>query len=1086
VSVKFTNNAETTLASGINSSVTSLTVASSTDFPTITTGEYFYVTLDDGTNNEIVKVTAVSGTTWTIVRAQDNTTARSFSFSNQVELRVTAGLITDAVADALASSFAKNAFTGDGTETNFTLSQSPNSEDDLIVFIEGVFQNQSTYSLSGTTLTFSTAPANTRAIVVYTVKAAVSGANLNHDQFTASGSAAFTLSIAPINENNTQVFIDGVYQQKTDYAVSGTTLTFDTAPASGAIVEVMTFTQTEVNVPATGSVVAASIANDVNLNGNPTTTTQSAGNNTTRIATTAFVEAAVSNLIDSAPNTMNTLNEIAAALGDDPTFTTTVNNAIATKLPLAGGTMTGNIAHASDFTLDVGGDIILDADGGDIYFKDAGTTTLQFKNSQIYSLVANADLKLIVNDGGSNVNALVFDASDAGTAIFNHDITLPDNGKAIFGAGSDLQIYHDGSNSYIQDSGTGTLRILSDDVRIMNATGTEISAQFIQDGEARLKYDNATKLATKSSGIDVTGDITLGDTNPTITFNDSSISNLQHTIASGSNKLQISTDPNQVHGSSKIEFLVDATERMEITSSGVDVTGVITTDGLTTSADINFGDNDKAIFGAGSDLQIYHDGSNSYVQENGTGALVIQSNGTAIVLEKTDGENMILANTDGDVKLYYNGSEKLATTSTGIDVTGTAVTDGLTVESSSTGTLNVVNFLNTDTSNNQSANRLGLGISNSAGANYTYIEAKETGTDAFAEMNFYTGSTTTKRLTLGIGGDISFYDDTGSTQGLFWDSSAESLGIGTTSPLAVLDVVRGGATGLSSVNARTSLLVQNNLSNGTVLSINAKNTGYSGIFLGDPENEAQGQIKQDHTTNAMQFTSSGAAAEMVLKAGNVGIGTESPSSLLHMESGNAHNKLSITSTASGGTGYDAVIDLLGSASNSEVAINMGINGNADREQISTYQSVMKFKTNDTERMRIDSSGLSIIGGRMRNPSTSGTWEVRTGGRSGTGTYTLFTNGASNTQSAGIVEVWGIYGTPSGASYNKFVISGNRSIATIVNDVQTNSVPNATVSWNGSALQVTNSDASLFYHVRVELHDIGNGWSPTWGNFPDIS
>ena len=179
MSVKFTNNAETTLASGINSSVTSLTVASSSGFPTITTGEYFYVTLDDGTNNEIVKVTAVSGTTWTIVRAQDNTTARSFSSTNKVELRVTAGLITDAVADALASSFAKNAFTGDGSTTDFTLSQSPNSEDDLIVFIEGVFQNQSTYSLSGTTLSFSTAPANTRAIVVYTVKAAVSGANLN-------------------------------------------------------------------------------------------------------------------------------------------------------------------------------------------------------------------------------------------------------------------------------------------------------------------------------------------------------------------------------------------------------------------------------------------------------------------------------------------------------------------------------------------------------------------------------------------------------------------------------------------------------------------------------------------------------------------------------------------------------------------------------------------------------------------------------------------------------------------------------------------------------------------------------------------
>ena len=80
-----------------------------------------------------------------------------------------------------------------------------------------------------------------------------------------------------------------------------------------------------------------------------------------------------------------------------------------------------------------------------------------------------------------------------------------------------------------------------------------------------------------------------------------------------------------------------------------------------------------------------------------------------------------------------------------------------------------------------------------------------------------------------------------------------------------------------------------------------------------------------------------------------------------MESGNAHNKLSITSTASGGTGYDAVIDLLGSASNSEVQLNMGINGDADREQIKTYQSAMSFRTNNAERMRIDSSGNVGIG-----------------------------------------------------------------------------------------------------------------------------
>jgi hypothetical protein len=90
----FTNNASTTLASGINSSVTSLTVAAGTGalFPTLAGSEYFYTTLSNiaGTIIEIVKVTARSTDTFTIVRGQDNTAASSFIAGDKVELRLTA------------------------------------------------------------------------------------------------------------------------------------------------------------------------------------------------------------------------------------------------------------------------------------------------------------------------------------------------------------------------------------------------------------------------------------------------------------------------------------------------------------------------------------------------------------------------------------------------------------------------------------------------------------------------------------------------------------------------------------------------------------------------------------------------------------------------------------------------------------------------------------------------------------------------------------------------------------------------------------------------------------------------------------
>ena len=115
--------------------------------------------------------------------------------------------------------------------------------------------NPTDYTLSGNVVTLDEAPPSGRDVIIYSVRGAVSGSNLNHDQFTCNGNSSgnlgteFTLSIEAVSENNTQVFLDGVYQQKTDYSVSGTTLTMDAPPASGAILEVMTFTQTDINVP---------------------------------------------------------------------------------------------------------------------------------------------------------------------------------------------------------------------------------------------------------------------------------------------------------------------------------------------------------------------------------------------------------------------------------------------------------------------------------------------------------------------------------------------------------------------------------------------------------------------------------------------------------------------------------------------------------------------------------------------------------------------------------------------------------------------------------------------------------------------
>ena len=86
--------------------------------------------------------------------------------------------------------------------------------------------------------------------------------------------------------------------------------------------------------------------------------------------------------------------------------------------------------------------------------------------------------------------------------------------------------------------------------------------------------------------------------------------------------------------------------------------------------DILFPDNAKVMFGAGPDLRIFHDGSNSYIEENGTGDLIVQTNGANFLVENTDGDDMIKAISDGAVEISHNNVKTFETTSTGIDITG--------------------------------------------------------------------------------------------------------------------------------------------------------------------------------------------------------------------------------------------------------------------------------------------------------------------------------------------------------------------------------------------------------------------------------
>jgi len=108
--------------------------------------------------------------------------------------------------------------------------------------------------------------------------------------------------------------------------------------------------------------------------------------------------------------------------------------------------------------------------------------------------------------GGGLSQLSVSGVSTFSSAVgFGTTATFSDGAAVYFGAGEDLQIYHDGSNSRIVDAGSGELRLDSNSLRIRNAAGTETSAVFVQDGKVELRYDNVNKFETTSTGVVVTG-----------------------------------------------------------------------------------------------------------------------------------------------------------------------------------------------------------------------------------------------------------------------------------------------------------------------------------------------------------------------------------------------------------------------------------------------------------------------------------------------------------------------------------------------------------------------------------------------------
>ena len=170
-------------------------------------------------------------------------------------------------------------------------------------------------------------------------------------------------------------------------------------------------------------------------------------------------EVGLGTVTDASPDTLSRTTIISSTNSDSAVdFSAGTKNVFCT-LPASKAVV---IPTSGDMTVDVPGDIIFDADGGDILFKDAGTLVgtiggFAGNNVTIKSEVSDGDVIFQGNDGGSGITALTLDMSEQGNATFNKNVIFGDNGKALFGAGTDLAIFSDGTDGKIET--TGDLRL---------------------------------------------------------------------------------------------------------------------------------------------------------------------------------------------------------------------------------------------------------------------------------------------------------------------------------------------------------------------------------------------------------------------------------------------------------------------------------------------------------------------------------------------------------------------------------------------------------------------------------------------------
>jgi len=178
---------------------------------------------------------------------------------------------------------------GDGTTATFALGGSPRSSDHAMVFLEGVYQEKENYSISGSNITFNTPPPNGYSIEVKYVTGVLDLTDVGEvvlDELTGDGTATYALSAAPQSENYTNVYIEGVYQEKGTYGVSGANITFSSNVPTGYSIEVSTMR----TIPSSSVTQTTFVTDTFTANGSTNNFTLVNGSPSSKSLTMVFIQ----------------------------------------------------------------------------------------------------------------------------------------------------------------------------------------------------------------------------------------------------------------------------------------------------------------------------------------------------------------------------------------------------------------------------------------------------------------------------------------------------------------------------------------------------------------------------------------------------------------------------------------------------------------------------------------------------------------------------------------------------------------------------------------------------------------------------